>query len=210
MAKAIILRLESYLTYLNQLHDEGNSTTTSQELAKLFGISSSRVRQDLVALGTIGKPRSGYDINALKAMINEALDVDTPKKICLIGCGNLGRALAGSDLWKSGGFELRAIFDKDPKVIETEVGDLKVRNITELFGAIKSEEIQSACLTVPAASAQQVADLLVAAGIQGIWNFSTIEIYAPVDVVVENQRLEQGLMTLSYRMKRIGKSYGGR
>lgn len=209
MAKAIILRLESYLTYLSQLQEEGKTSTTSQELAKLFGISSSRVRQDLVALGTIGKPRSGYDIAGLKQMITSALDVDTIKQICLIGCGNLGRALAGSDLWKSGGFELRAIFDKDPKIIGTEIGNLKVRNITELFGAIKSENIQSACLTVPPAAAQQVADLLVAAGVEGIWNFSPIEIYAPLNVVVENQRLEQGLMTLSFRMKRIGNSYGG-
>ena len=202
MPKAIILRLESYLSYLGQLKILGKKTATSEELAKLFGISSSRVRQDLVALGTIGKPRTGYNIPELESMIINALDVNNIKGIALIGFGNLGRALAGSEVWTQGGFELRAIFDKDPKVIGVEFNGLKVRSITELFGAIKSENIEAACLAVPKVFAQQVTDLLVTAGIKGIWNFAPIELTVPVDLLVEHQRLEQGLMTLSYRMKK--------
>ncbi|MCE5313932.1 MAG: redox-sensing transcriptional repressor Rex [Armatimonadota bacterium] len=203
--KAVILRFESYLTYLGQLKHEGKKTATSEELARLFGISSSRVRQDLVALGAVGKPRSGYDIAELEKAIIAALDVDNVKKIALVGFGNLGRALAGSEVWRQGGFELRAIFDKDPAVIGTEVHGLKVRNITELFGVIKSEKIEAACITVPASAAQSVADLLVTAGIRGVWNFSPFEIAVPPDVIVENMRLEQGLMTLSFRMRTIKK-----
>lgn len=202
MPKAIIFRLESYLTYLGQLRKGGKANATSEELAKLFGISSSRVRQDLVGLGAVGKPHSGYDIAALESMIVEALDVDNVKRIALLGCGNLGRALAGSDVWAHGGFELRALFDNDPNIIGTEIAGLKVRAITELFGVIKSEGIDSACLTVPSSVAQRAADMLVAAGARAIWNFSLTEISVPEDVVVENQRLEQGLMTLSYRMKK--------
>ncbi|MCE5200347.1 redox-sensing transcriptional repressor Rex [bacterium] len=201
MPKAIILRLESYLTYLGQLRSENKKTATSDELAKLFGISSSRVRQDLVALGATGKPRSGYGIAELEERIIQALDVDNKKKIALIGLGNLGRALAGSNVWSQGGFDLRAIFDKDPQLIGTEVHGLKVRSITELFGAIKSDGIAAACITVPASAAQPVTDLLVTAGIKGIWNFSPIEINVPAEVTVENMRLEQGLMTLSFRMR---------
>jgi len=199
--KAIIFRFESYLTYLGQLRNEGKKNATSEELAKLFGISSSRVRQDLVALGAVGKPRSGYNIAELERIIISALDVDNTKRIALVGFGNLGRALAGSDVWEHGGFELRAIFDNDTKLIGTEAHGVKVRSVTELFGVIKSEKIEAACIAVPAKAAQQVADLLVTAGIRGIWNFSPIEIDAPSDVVVENQRLEQGLMTLSFRMR---------
>ena len=202
MPKAKIFRLESYLTYLGQLRTAGKATATSQELARLFGISSSRVRQDMVALGAVGKPHSGYDIAALESMIVKALDVDNTKRIALVGCGNLGRALAGSDVWAHGGFELRAVFDNDPTVVGSEVAGLKVRAITELFGVIKSEGIESACITVPSSEAQHVAEMLVSAGVRAIWNFSLTEISLPEDLVIENQRLEQGLMTLSYRMKR--------
>jgi redox-sensing transcriptional repressor len=196
------LRLESYLTYLGQLRALGKTTATSEGLAKLFGISSSRVRQDLLSLGVVGKPRSGYNINELEHAIIQALDVNKIKRIALVGFGNLGRALAGSEIWKQGGFDLRAIFDNDPVVIGTEeFRGLKVRSVTELFGVIKSEGIEAACITVPGSAAQQVADLLVTAGVKGIWNFAPAEISVPSGVIVENQHLVQGLMTLSFRMK---------
>jgi len=201
LPKAIIVRLECYLTYLGQMSAQGKITATSEELARLFGISSSRVRQDLVALGMVGKPRTGYNISELEAIIIKALDVSNIKGIALIGFGNLGRALAGSRIWRQGGFDLRAIFDIDPNLVGQDCLGIKVRAMSELFGSIKSENIEAACVAVRGSAAQDVANLLVSAGIKGIWNFSPVEISVPPTVVVENQRLEEGLMTLSYRMK---------
>lgn len=201
MAKAIILRLESYLMYLTQLKSAGKTTTTSEELAKLFGISSSRVRQDMVSLGFVGKPRSGYSIAGLEQTITEALDVDNLKGIALVGLGNLGRALAESQIWGPGGFVLKAVFDNDPSVIGTSVRDIKVRGIGELLGVVRSEGIEAACIAVPSRAAQQVADVLVMAGVRAIWNFAPVEISVPAHIIVENQHLSQGLMTLSFRMK---------
>lgn len=203
MPKAIILRLESYLSYLDELKALGKTTATSQELANLFGISSSRVRQDMVGLGIVGRPHSGYNITDLQALIRDALDLNARKRTALVGFGNLGRALALSDIWAPGGFDLQAIFDIDPKVIGTDVNGIKVRSMTELFGVIKSESIDAACITVPGSAAQQVVDMLVTAGIKGIWNFAPIELTVPDSVTVENQRLEQGLMTLSYKLKEV-------
>lgn len=201
MPKAIILRLESYLSYLAQLKAAGKTNATSRELASLFGISSSRVRQDMVGLGIVGRPHAGYNIEELEDLIRRALDLDTLKRIALVGFGNLGKALANSDVWSHGGFSLQAIFDIDPKIVGTEVNGIKVRSMTELFGVIKRESIRAACITVPGSSAQQVADLLITAGVKGIWNFAPTELNIPEGVTVENQRLEQGLMTLSYRLK---------
>jgi len=203
MPKAIIVRLECYLTYLAELKGYGKTTATSEELARLFGISSSRVRQDLVALGMVGKPKSGYRIDELESTIIGALDVGRVKGIALVGFGNLGRALASSGIWRQGGFDLRAIFDVDPRLIGEECLGLKVRGMAELFGCIKAEHIEAACVAVPASEAQNVADLLVSAGIRGIWNFSPTEMRVPAPVIVENQRLEEGLMTLSYRLKSV-------
>lgn len=203
MPKSVVLRLEIYLTYLGQLKHAGKITATSEELAGLFGISSSRVRQDLLALGAVGKPRSGYKIVDLEKMITHELDVHNTKHIALVGFGNLGHALAGSEVWIEAGFELKAIFDNDQSVIGTEIHGLKVRSITELFGVLKTEQIDTACITVPKTAAQHVADMLVAAGVRGIWNFAPIEIKVPANVKVENQHLAQGLMTLSYKLKDI-------
>lgn len=201
MSRAMMLRLETYLVYLEQLKADGVTTATSYNLAKILEISDSRVRQDLLSLGVTGKPRTGYVISELEAAVIHALDVKNIKRIALVGFGNLGRALAGSAVWERSGFDLRAIFDNDPSTIGTEYVGLKVKSISELFGVIRTQKIECACLAVPASAAQSVADLLVTADIKGIWNFSPAQLKVPMHVVVENQRLAQGLMALSYRMK---------
>lgn len=202
MQKAVLLRLESYLMLLQELKAIGHITVTSEELAVVGGVSDSRVRQDLIQLHVVGKPHSGYTITELEILIYSSLDLLRPKGMALVGCGNLGRALAQSEIWEHAGFQLKAVFDTEQEVIGTTVADrLIVRHIRELPGVIKSEGIISACLTVPVTAAQSVCNLLVSSGILGIWNFAPIKLQIPDHVVVENPRLEQGLMTLSYLMR---------
>jgi len=44
-------------------------------------------------------------------------------------------------------------------------------------------------------------DRLVSVGIKGIWNFASIDLEVPSDVIVENVNLTESLFTLSYLMK---------
>ncbi|HEY3284263.1 MAG TPA: redox-sensing transcriptional repressor Rex [Armatimonadota bacterium] len=198
MQRAAIFRLESYLMHLTEVKAARRSTVTSEELASVVGVSSSRVRQDLIRLQIVGKPRSGYDVCELEMLIYSALGLLTAKGLALVGYGNLGRALVHSGIWDHAGFALKAIFDTDRAVVGQVVGELTVRHIAELHGVVKTEGVVSACLTVPGEAAQAVANLLVGAGIQGIWNFAPVDLQVPPHIVVENQRLEQGLMTLSH------------
>lgn len=201
MQRARIFRLESYLDHLAELKLAGRTTVTSEELAGRVGISSSRVRQDFIYLQVEGKPRSGYEIGELEMLLYSELDLLHEKGMVLIGCGNLGRALIFSGIWEHSGFSLKAVFDNQASVIGSVVNGLTVRHVRELHSVVRSEEIVAGCLTVPAIAAQGVVQMLIGAGIRGIWNFAPTEIKAPAGVVVENQRLEQGLMTLSFAMK---------
>jgi redox-sensing transcriptional repressor len=115
--------------------------------------------------------------------------------------GNLGRALAGSNIWERAGYDLVAIFDNDSSVIGSTVGGIRVRSITELFGVTKTGKVEMAVITVPASVAQPTADLLVSAGIKAIWNFAPVKLHTPPSVVVENQSLAWGLITLSQLTK---------
>lgn len=201
MLREAVYRIENYLLYITEMKSRGIVTVTSEDLASVVGVSASRVRQDLISLHVVGKPRSGYDIAELEILLYSALDLLREKGMALIGFGNLGRALTGSGIWEHAGFALRAVLDNDRNLVGTTVGNLAVRHISELPGVIASEHIMCACLTVPAKAAQSVTDLLIHAGIKGIWNFVPVDLQVPSHVVVENQRLEQGLMTLSYLMK---------
>lgn len=201
MQRARIFRLESYLDHLTALKRAGRTTVTSEELAGPVGISSSRVRQDLLYLQVEGKPRSGYDIGEVELLVYSELDLLREKDLVLVGCGNLGRALIYSGIWEHSGFQLRGIFDNQTNVIGSILNGFLVRHTSELAGFVRNREIAAACITVPAPAAQAVADVLVNAGIRGIWNFAPTTLVVPDNVIIENQRLEQGLMTLSYAMK---------
>ncbi len=198
---ASVLRLELYLEALEQLQREGRSHATSAEIGEAVGVPAVKVRQDVFRLGTGGRPKVGYEVAHLVRLIREVFDLDKAKSACLVGFGNLGRALAGSNIWSKAGFRLAAIFDRNPEVVGTEFEDLRVRSFSELFGVVKSEGIETGIITVPAGDAQQIADLLVSAGVRAIWNFAPIKVHTPETVVIENQSLAWGLITLSYRLK---------
>ncbi len=198
MHRATLIRFQSYLLRLQQLKEAGRTVITSEDLAAFVGVTASRVRQDMALLRTGGKPRTGYVITDLEILIHCLLDLLTIKGAALVGVGNLGRALAKSEIWSHTGFELRAIFDNDRSLVGTEVGDLTVQHVNELIGTVRSHGIECGCVAVPAAHAQSVANMLVSAGVRAIWNFAPVDLHVPDNIIVENQRLEHGLMTLSF------------
>ena len=63
--------------------------------------------------------------------------------------------------------------------------------------------IQIGIIAVPAAFAQGVADLLVDAGVKGIWNFAPIKMKVPETMHIVNEDLSIGLSTLSYHITRM-------
>lgn len=203
LSRASIFRLELYLEILETLQKEGREFVTSSEIGEATGITSVKVRQDLFGLGSDGRPKIGYELSHLIRMLRDVFDLDRKKQACIVGFGNLGRALAGSNIWQKAGYRLAAIFDNDSSIIANEVADIKVRNITELFGVVKASGIEMAVLTVPANVAQETADLLIAAGVKSIWNFTPVKIAAPDSVIIENQSLVWGLIALSFRAKSV-------
>ena len=66
---------------------------------------------------------------------------------------------------------------------------------------VKRMNIRLAVLTVPKAYAQSCADMLVDAGVRGIWNFSPVKLNVPKDVHVENADLSAGLAALSHSIR---------
>ncbi|MDU1176846.1 MAG: redox-sensing transcriptional repressor Rex, partial [Peptoniphilus harei] len=50
---------------------------------------------------------------------------------------------------------------------------------------------------------EEVADRVIDAGVKGIWNFAPYDLKGPEGIVVENIRLNDSLLTLSYFMKEI-------
>ena len=96
---------------------------------------------------------------------------------------------------------MRGIFDVNPKLIGLEIRGQPVRDMDELEQVIHREKIRIAILTVPAAVAQAATDRLVEAGIVGIFNFAPHDLKVPKGIIVRNERLAVGIMSLSFKVK---------
>lgn len=199
VSETVIRRLPKYHRYLSELQEKGEDRISSQELSDLTGFTASQIRQDLNNFGGFGQQGYGYKVAVLKKELENILGIPRIYKTILIGAGRLGTVVCNYKGFLDSGFEIVAMFDKSEKVIGKSVGNHVVRPVDELEDFMKEHgEVEVAILTVPKVGAQAIADRLVDAGIQGIWNFAPEDLEAPDSVVVENIRLTDSLLTLSY------------
>ena len=162
----------------------GRETISSQELSEYTHINPTQIRRDLSGFGKFGKRGVGYNVESLVGEIRKILRTSGQHNIALFGAGNLGQAIASSDIFADHGFQIVAMFDVDADVVGSEVGSLKVRDFGELEAIVAEQEIVVGVLAVPAAAAQAVADRLVEAGVKIIFNYSEQLLQVPPEVTV--------------------------
>jgi redox-sensing transcriptional repressor len=184
LSLGVAARLSRYLQVLTQARKMGRETISSQELSDYTHINPTQIRRDLSGFGKFGKRGVGYNVESLVAEIRKILRTSGQHNIALFGAGNLGQAIASSDIFADHGFEVVAMFDIDPEVVGTEVGSLTVRDFAELGAIVAEKEIVVGVLAVPADAAQAVADRLVDAGVKIIFNYSEQLLQVPPEVTV--------------------------
>jgi redox-sensing transcriptional repressor len=184
LSLGVAARLSRYLQVLTQAKKMGRETISSQELSEYTHINPTQIRRDLSGFGKFGKRGVGYNVESLVSEIRKILRTSGQHNIALFGAGNLGQAIASSDIFADHGFQVVAIFDVDEAVIGNQVGDLKVRDFRELESVVAEDEIVVGVIAVPAAGAQEVADELVEAGVKIIFNYSELLLQVPPEVTV--------------------------
>jgi redox-sensing transcriptional repressor len=185
LSLGVAARLSRYLQVLTQAKKMGRETISSQELADYTHVNSTQIRRDLSGFGKFGKRGVGYNVDSLVSQIRKILRTTGKHNIALFGAGNLGQAIAGSDIFADHGFRVVALFDKDPAKVGSKVGDnLTVRPYDDLERVIREEDVVVGVLAVPTGAAQQVANDLVEAGVKIIFNYSEALLQVPPEVTV--------------------------
>ena len=192
-----VYRLSVYLRCLQRLKANDIRTVSSEALAKAARVKSTQLRKDLTYFGQFGTRGLGYDVEQLSKMISDLLGTTSLQPVILIGVGNLGSALLTYRGFEQEGFEIVAAFDNDAsrRRDKTKVPIYEMDRVEEI---IHKHTVRMAMVTVPAASAQEVTNRLVDAGISGILNFAPIVLHVPDDVMVNNVNLAMELENLSY------------
>lgn len=200
ISKAVIQRLPRYYRYLEDLMDQGIERISSGDLSRRMHLTASQIRQDLNNFGGFGQQGYGYNVFNLHEEIAKILKIDQVHSMIIVGAGHLGLALSNYTNFRKRGFDIKGVFDNNPKVIGQEAGGVKVSPMSEMKDIVEKNHIRLAALCIPKDAAVKIVDELISYGVRGFWNFAHVDLEVPEHVVVENVHLSESLMRLSYRV----------
>jgi redox-sensing transcriptional repressor len=198
--ESTVRRLALYLHLLEESETAGRTTINSGELARRGGTTAAQVRKDLSFFGSFGKRGLGYAVTELAKEIRGILGLDRPHRVVVVGAGRIGSALAQYEGLGRRGFEVVALFDRDPNKVGTKWDGLVVRDVEQLEIEVRGKAVDIGVVVTPAGAAQEVADRLVAAGVSAILNFAPVRVLVPSHVEIKHVNLAVELETLSYAL----------
>lgn len=197
-----INRLSIYYRCLERISEVKNlgdfEVISSSEMAEITGINSAQIRKDLAYFGEFGKRGVGYSLKNLSKELKNILGLDKKWPIIIVGAGNLGQALINYKGLEKRGFVIEGIFDNSPIKIGKKLRQIIIQDVKKIENFIKKKNIKIAVLTVPATSAQEVADRMVKGGIKAILNFAPIRIILSPEIKIHNVDLTIEFEGLTY------------
>lgn len=205
IADSTIRRLSLYLGFLEDREPDRAATISSDELAHLGGTTSAQVRKDLSLFGSFGKRGLGYSVPELSQKLREILGLEKEWRVCIIGAGKIGAALARYPGFAERGFRIAGVYDNDPAKIGKKWENLGIRDVNQLERDTRSEHYDIAVVATPAESTGDVVRSIVAAGIKAVLNFAPTQLAVPADVTVRAVNMVIELEALSFALNNRGR-----
>ena len=193
-------RLPLYHRFLKELAESGRTSFSCTDIGADLDLDPTQVRKDLESVGAVGRPRIGYLLANVIPLLEEFLGWHNVNDAFLAGAGSMGSALLGYRKFDQCGLNIVAAFDTDPDKIGSHINGKQVLSLDKLDTLATRMHVGMGIITVPAAEAQAVADLMVAGGIRAIWNFAPIRLRVPEHVIVHNEDLYCSLAGLSQKL----------
>lgn len=194
----VIRRLPIYVRTLLTLQERDQTSVSSEELARMIGVTAAQIRRDLSYFGKFGKQGKGYDIAYLRDTIEEILKLDRTWSMVLCGMGKLGHAIANYRGFRRSSFAIVGLFDSDELVSGEEVNGMPIRSMSELVETVREEGIRVGIIATPRKSAQETADLLVEGGVEAILNYAPVILRVPDHVTVREIDPVSALQSMTY------------
>ena len=200
--KELIQRLVRYKNILLKFKSMGLSKAFSDNLGYAAGVSSSLVRKDFsLAHLAVGNKRGGYPIDVLLQRLDALLGTQALQRIVIVGCGKIGTALLNYKGFANENIEVVAGFDNNPARINPAATPIPILPVSQLAAFVKEQDIQVAVLAVPENAAAGILDQLAAAGVQGVLNFSPVQLKAGSALFIQNINIAFEIENLFYYVR---------
>ncbi len=202
-------RLALYHRCVVTMLSDGKEIISSKELGERLALKPSQIRKDLSYFGEFGKRGTGYNLTNLRGSLENVLSINKVWKICIVGAGNIGMALANHREFFKEGYKIVAFFDRNPEKIGKKIGErnIPVYSTKDMCEIIKKMSIEIGVIAVPASEARDVAEMLSKCGVKGILNFAPAKIHME-DVEIEDVDLSISFKSLTFKIgeKMLGRS----
>lgn len=210
ISQSTVRRLSHYYRVLEEVEAEGKRLISSHRLAEREGITSAQVRKDLSCFGSFGRRGLGYNVAHLRDEIRGILGLDRRWRVAIVGAGNVGTALLAYRGFAKQGFDVVAVFDRDPQRVGQRIGDLVIHDTQQIAAVAAEQRVDMGVIATPVRAAQEVADQLVAVGVRGILNFAPRKLFVPPHVALRNVDMTVELESLSFALaqKPVGRRRG--
>lgn len=195
-------RLQSYLLALNEFISLGVANVSSSDMSRKTGVKDYLIRRDLSQFGEFGRPSIGYDAKRLRGCLAEILGLGDEKPVIWVGALHIAAEPGLLDRFSDYKFRIVAVADPNPEHFQGQVGGMEVVSLRQVAEKISETGAVGAIVAVSDDLAQDVTDLLVRAGIQGILNLAFVGVTAPAGVCVRNVNIVAELLTLSFICRR--------
>lgn len=196
-----IERLSQYRRALLLCHAKGMSHIYSHEIATIQHITAVQVRRDIMLIGYTGTLRKGYNVKELIDLIGQIIDSDDGINVCVVGIGNLGRAITNYFSGKRTKLSIVAVFDNDKSKIGKKYHRIECYDVNAIGKVIREKNIEIGIMTVPGENAQSITDLLVKSGIKGLLNYTPKPVNVPKEVYLEEYDMITSLEKVAFFVK---------
>jgi len=203
ISESTIRRLSRYYRYLEELEEREKKVVTSAHLAAKCMVNPNQLRKDLNFFGEFGTRGLGYHVKDLLSDIRRVLGLNKEWRIAVIGIGDLGSSLLVYNDFLKQNYKIVAAFDIDPLKVIGRVSEklgqpVEVLHTNRIKEVAKERKIEIGLITTPSSEAQNVADMLVEAGVRGILNFAPTQITVPEGYVLKDIFFTTVLDNLAY------------
>jgi redox-sensing transcriptional repressor len=200
--EVVVNRLPTYARALAELADNGEFVVSSQALGERLDVTPAQIRKDLSYFGRFGKQGRGYNVHSLLSKLQEILGLDRQWRVCVVGVGRLGQAIAEYGGFEPQGFQIVAAFDSDPGKVGSKLGKTTVSHTDELDSYLRQNHIDIGVVAVPAHAAQSVTDRLVNGGIRAILNYAPMTPHVPKDVTIRHIDPVLAMQSMTFYIKK--------
>ena len=201
ISKQTLRRLPLYLDYLKVLPDDGRVTISANAIALALDMGEVKVRKDLAAVSTAGRPKVGYLLGDLRRDLERYLYCDSLQRTVLVGAGAWGRALLEYDGFMDYGLHILAAFEREEWLVGTHLNTVPVLPAEEITAFCRENGVHMGILTVPPDAAQECLDAMVQGGVTAVWSFVPTHLNAPQGVLVQQENMAGTLAILTQHLK---------